>query len=162
MYVCVRTYCTYVHVCVGMYNMYVCVCMGSMYVCVCMAMCEYVLGGYSFHSVLVSCVVYWFTDLGCDLAKLNLLSCTVDTSLFEMCCQFLCDISFLVHHMTVYTCECTVRPHLSACEKSSSLTFRSSFHWSKSAVILLYTILLLPHLSSSLPLSTISFRTVVY
>ena len=125
-YVYVRTY---VHVCVGMYNMYLCVCIGSMcmYVCVCMAMCEYVLGGYSFHSVLVSCVVYWFTDLGCDLAKLNLLSCTADTSLFQIHYQFLCDISFLVHHMTVYTCEFTVRPHLSACEKSSFLTFCSSF-----------------------------------
>ena len=55
----------------------------------------------------------------------------------------------------------TVRPHLSAPQISSSLTFSSSFYWNKSAIILLYTILLFPHLSSSLTLSTISSRTVV-
>ena len=46
----------------------------------------------------------------------------------------------------------TVRPHLSVPQISSSLTFCSycSFYWNKSAIILLYTILLLPHLSSSL------------
>ena len=38
------------------------------------------------------------------------------------------------------TISSTVRPHLSAPQISSSLTFRSSFYWNKSAIILLYTI----------------------
>ena len=44
----------------------------------------------------------------------------------------------------------TVRSHLSAPQISSSLTFHSGFYWNKYAIILLYTILLLPHLSSYL------------
>ena len=56
---------------------------------------------------------------------------------------------------------CTVRPHLSAPQTSSSLTFCSSFYRNKSAIILLYTILLLPRLSSSLTLYVISPRTDV-
>ena len=39
----------------------------------------------------------------------------------------------------------TVRPHSSTPQISSSLAFRSSFCLSKSAIVLLYTILLLPH-----------------
>ena len=37
-----------------------------------------------------------------------------------------------------------------------------SFYWTKSAIILLYTILLLPHLSSFLTLSAISHSIVLY
>ena len=55
----------------------------------------------------------------------------------------------------------TVSPHLSAPQISSSLTSRSSFYWGKSTTTLLYTILLFPHLSSSLTLSAISSRTDV-
>ena len=47
----------------------------------------------------------------------------------------------------------TVRPHLPVPQMSSSLTFCSSLYWNKSAIILLYTMLLLPHLSSFLILS---------
>ena len=49
----------------------------------------------------------------------------------------------------IYTClavdKSTLRPHLSVPQMSSSLTFRSSFYWNKSTIVLLYTILLLPH-----------------
>ena len=44
-----------------------------------------------------------------------------------------------------------MRPHLSVPQVSSSLTFCSSFYLNISAVILLYTILLVLHLSRSLP-----------
>ena len=57
--------------------------------------------------------------------------------------------------------QSAVRAHLSTPQISSSLTFHSRFYWSKSAIILLYTILLLPHLSSSLALSEILSRTDV-
>ena len=56
----------------------------------------------------------------------------------------------------------TVRPHLSAHQISSLLIFRSSFCRNKSSIILLYTILLLLRLSSSLTLSAISSRMDVY
>ena len=57
----------------------------------------------------------------------------------------------------------TVRPHLRIC--ISDIQFphllKYSFYLNKSAIILLYTILLLPLLSSFLTLSTISSRTDV-
>ena len=68
-----------------------------------------------------------------------------------------------LHHQSGIICTVpyTVRPHLSAPQISSSLTFNSSLYWNKSAIILLYTILLLPHLSSSLTLSAILSTTNV-
>ena len=50
---------------------------------------------------------------------------------------------------------------LSAPQISSFLTFCSSFCWNKSAVILLYTILLLPHFIQFPHFTTISSRTSV-
>ena len=76
-------------------------------------------------------------------------------------CTTRCDTRFICcanNFPVCLICACTVRPHLSAPQISSSLTFCSSFYWSKSAIILLYTILQFPHLSSSLALSAISSR----
>ena len=67
----------------------------------------------------------------------------------------------LTKNTYVHVQECTVRLHLSAPHISSSLIFRSSLYWNKSTIILLYTILLLPYLSSSLAISAISSRTNV-
>ena len=67
----------------------------------------------------------------------------------------------VIHHLIV-DYQKTVRPHLSTSRISSSLAFHKRFYWKKFAIILLYTVLLLPHLSSSLAfLTTISSRTDV-
>ena len=73
---------------------------------------------------------------------INLTSCVLLTS--SMGCK----------GKSVYA-SLTVRSHLSAPQISCSLTFHSGFYWNKYGIILLYTILLLPHLSSSLTSSTI-------
>ena len=83
-------------------------------------------------------------------------------------------MGFLILKYTADICTCwmvgdthvhkqvhKMRPHLSAPQKSSSFAFRSSFYWSKCAIILRYTILLFPHLTSSLISSVISSRSDV-
>ena len=96
----------------------------------------------------------------------NVCRCFVNVCLIIVCVgvhmgPVLCRFMYFPWIFHMCTHGCTVRPHLSAPQISSSLTFRSSFYWSKSAIILLYTILLLPHLSSFLALSAISSRTDV-
>ena len=79
-----------------------------------------------------------------------LVSCKITTS--DWVATILLDVyldnillSIDMYHDTS-PCQCTVRPHLSAPQISSSLTFHNySFYQNKPAILLLYTILLLPH-----------------
>ena len=70
-------------------------------------------------------------------------------------CRYVCEVGLMCSmEFSEISLICTSDIH-------TSLTFRSSFRWNESALILLYTIILLPHIPNPLALSAISSRTDV-
>ena len=81
--------------------------------------------GCNWHRVFVNCIATWScihrTNTTCTLQ--SLFSATLQHIIYVVCWEW-----------------CAVRPQISVPQMSSSLTFHSRFYWSKSAIILLYTL----------------------
>ena len=137
-------------------------------VCMCCVECMCVLCA----CVLCACVYCVHVCIVCMCVLCACVYCVHVLCRVHVCCVHVCVVCMyvlctvhvhvcLVHGACDVPMCCALRSHLSAPLIPSSPTFRSSLNWNKSATILLYTILLLPHLSSSLTLSTIWSRTDV-